>query len=169
MWRQRSGSKLAQVLVSCLTTQSYYLNQCWLITRKVQWHSPDDEFTRDTRSINDNFYLSEISFKFPRVQWVNLWCVRNRRKCNGLVLFLLEFVICCKISILGLNVCDWLLPQKQCWKALTNASFNLNISIFCSRLRSIGNFVYNHTVAINHFILNDKSLWLHVAPFTNMV
>ena len=31
IWRQRSGSPLAQVMACCLTAPSHYLNQCWLI------------------------------------------------------------------------------------------------------------------------------------------
>ena len=30
IWRQRSGSTLAQVMACCLTTPSHYLNQSWL-------------------------------------------------------------------------------------------------------------------------------------------
>ena len=32
IWRQRSGSTLAQVVAWCLTAPSHYLNQCWLIS-----------------------------------------------------------------------------------------------------------------------------------------
>ena len=39
IWRQRSGSTLAQVIAWCLTAPSHYLNQCWLIIIEVQWHS----------------------------------------------------------------------------------------------------------------------------------
>ena len=39
IWRHRSWSTLAQVMACCLTAPSHYLNQCWLITSKVQWHS----------------------------------------------------------------------------------------------------------------------------------
>ena len=39
IWRQRSGSTLAQVMACCLTAPSHYLNQCWPIVSKVQWHS----------------------------------------------------------------------------------------------------------------------------------
>ena len=35
IWRQRSGSILAQVMACCLTAPSHYLNQCWLIISKV--------------------------------------------------------------------------------------------------------------------------------------
>ena len=33
--RQKTGSTLAQVMACCLTAQSHYLNQCWLIISKV--------------------------------------------------------------------------------------------------------------------------------------
>ena len=35
IWRQRSGSTLAQVMVCCLTAPNHYLNQCWLIISEV--------------------------------------------------------------------------------------------------------------------------------------
>ena len=38
IWWQKSGSTLAQVMACCLTAQSHYLNQCWLINTKVLWH-----------------------------------------------------------------------------------------------------------------------------------
>ena len=53
IWRQRSGSTLAQVMACCLTAPSHYLNQCWLIISKIQLHSSDGNFTRDTSVIND--------------------------------------------------------------------------------------------------------------------
>ena len=39
IWRQISGSTLAQVMACCLTAPSHHLNQCWLIISEVQWHS----------------------------------------------------------------------------------------------------------------------------------
>ena len=37
IWRQRTGSTLAEVMACCLTAPSHYLNQCWLIISKVLW------------------------------------------------------------------------------------------------------------------------------------
>ena len=37
IWRQRSGSAMAQVMACCLTAPSHYLNQCWLIISEAQW------------------------------------------------------------------------------------------------------------------------------------
>ena len=51
IWRHRSGSTLAQVTGCCLTAPSHYLNQCWLIS-KVQWHTSECNFTRDTSAIS---------------------------------------------------------------------------------------------------------------------
>ena len=74
IWRQRSGSTLAQVMACCLTVPSHYLNQCRLIISKVEWHSSKGKFTRDTPAINHWNYLQnlvpKISFKFPRDQCV---------------------------------------------------------------------------------------------------
>ena len=41
IWRHRSGSTLAQVMVWCLMAPNHYLNQCWLIIGKVHWHSSE--------------------------------------------------------------------------------------------------------------------------------
>ena len=75
IWRQRSGSTLAQVMACCLMAPSHYLNQCWLIINNVEWHSSKGKFTRDTSAINHWNYLEnqvpKISFKFPWGQWVN--------------------------------------------------------------------------------------------------
>ena len=57
IWRQRSGSTSAQVMACCLTAPSHYLNQCWLIISKVEWHSSKGEFTSDTSAINHWNYL----------------------------------------------------------------------------------------------------------------
>ena len=53
IWRQRSGSTLAQVMACCLTAPSHYLNQCSLMISKIQSHSSNVNFTRDTSVIND--------------------------------------------------------------------------------------------------------------------
>ena len=57
IWRQRTGSTLAQVMACCLTAPSHYLNQCWLIISKIQLHSSDgggtSNFTRNASVIND--------------------------------------------------------------------------------------------------------------------
>ena len=52
IWWQRSESTLARVMACCLTQQSHYLNQCWLIVSKVQWHSSEGNFTKDASAIN---------------------------------------------------------------------------------------------------------------------
>ena len=53
IWRHRSGSTLAQVMVWCLTAPSHYLNHCWSIIREVQRHLPRDR----------NAWVSEICLK----------------------------------------------------------------------------------------------------------
>ena len=39
IWRQRSGTRLAQVMACCLTAPRHYLNQCWFTISNVHWHS----------------------------------------------------------------------------------------------------------------------------------
>ena len=51
--RHNSGSTLAQVMACFLLTPSHYLNQCWLVLSKVQWHSSEGNFARDTSGIGD--------------------------------------------------------------------------------------------------------------------
>ena len=45
IWWQRSGSKLAPVMASCLTAASHYLNQCWIVISEPLWHSLAGNFT----------------------------------------------------------------------------------------------------------------------------
>ena len=52
IWWHKSGSTLAQVMACCLMAPSHYLNQSWLIIRKVQWHSFECNFTRDNSAIS---------------------------------------------------------------------------------------------------------------------
>ena len=53
IWRQGSGSTLAQVMACCLTAPSHHLNQCWLIISKIQLHQSDGNFSRDKSVTND--------------------------------------------------------------------------------------------------------------------
>ena len=45
IWWHRSGSILVEVMACCLMAPSYYLNQCRLLIRKVQWYPPESNFT----------------------------------------------------------------------------------------------------------------------------
>ena len=47
-----SGPALAQIMACWLTAPSHYLNQCWLIISKVQWHSSEQNFTKATSAIS---------------------------------------------------------------------------------------------------------------------
>ena len=62
-------------MACCLTAPSHYLEQSWLIISEVQWHSYQGNFTRGASTISHQNpfenYISKISFKFPRGQWVN--------------------------------------------------------------------------------------------------
>ena len=64
IWRHRSGSTLAQVMACCLTAPSHYLNQCWLIINKVQWHSSEHNYTRDTSAPKIKISLKMTYLKF---------------------------------------------------------------------------------------------------------
>ena len=65
IWRYRSGSTLAQVIACCLTAPSHYLNQCWLIINKVQWHSSEGNFAKDipaTKIIKISLKITYLKF-----------------------------------------------------------------------------------------------------------
>ena len=77
-----SGSTLTQIMACCLMAPSHYLNQCWLIITKFQWHSSEGNFTIDILvsshwTLLEN-YLSKICFRSPVGQWVkdNTWAVQ---------------------------------------------------------------------------------------------
>ena len=75
-WQHESGSTLAQVMACCLMAPSHYLNQCWLITKGVLWHSPESNFTGNAQDITLKNEFENYNFKiinpFPRGQRVNL-------------------------------------------------------------------------------------------------
>ena len=72
IWRQRSGSTLAQVMACCLTAPSHYLNQCLLIISKVWWHSSEGNFTEDISASNHCKWLEKYSSKIPlKSPWAN--------------------------------------------------------------------------------------------------
>ena len=52
IWRWRSWSTLVQAMACCLTAQSHYLNNFWLIIRKVLWHSSEDIIIRRFEDTN---------------------------------------------------------------------------------------------------------------------
>ena len=60
---------LGQVMACFLMAPSHYLNQCWLIISDVQWHSYQDKHQSLKSVLN---YISTISSKFPRGQWVKV-------------------------------------------------------------------------------------------------
>ena len=67
--QDKSWSTLVQVMACCLVASSHYLNQCWLISREVSWHSPEGNFKGNAPDMS-----LKITTASPRVQWVNQWC-----------------------------------------------------------------------------------------------
>ena len=45
---------------------SHYLNQCWLIISKIQWHSSEGNFTRDAP-----YYVIILSMYSLYIRWIN--------------------------------------------------------------------------------------------------
>ena len=74
IWRHRSGSTLAQVMACCLMAPSHYLNHCWLIIRKVLWHSRESIFHKiwwhpsEKNKIENCIF--ETTSRYRRDQWV---------------------------------------------------------------------------------------------------
>ena len=86
IWRQWSWTTLAQVMACCLTAPSHYLNQCWLITRGVLWHTSESSFAGIAQGIDSGYefekdILKNI-FKSPRGQWVKGTLVMQIHVCS---------------------------------------------------------------------------------------
>ena len=77
IWLQRPGSTLAYVMVCCLTAPSHYLNQCWLITGEVLWHSLNGNFIGNAQNIYhlNKFenYQSRDTARPPGANELKLW------------------------------------------------------------------------------------------------
>ena len=67
-----SGGTLAKVRACYLTASSHYMNQCWLILSKVQWHSSEGIIRSEVKCNKNENYIFEIPSRFPRDQWVKL-------------------------------------------------------------------------------------------------
>ena len=63
IWRQSSGSTLAQVIARCLKTPSHYLNQCRLIITRVLWRSLKSNSTRRAHEFNPWHVFNSYTFK----------------------------------------------------------------------------------------------------------
>ena len=139
IWRQRSGSTLAQVMTCCLTAPSHYLNQCWLIISEVQWHSwiRAISWEMPKQSIIE-IHLKITFLKFPsNLPWANeliLWNSFQRhfsQRCQ-LVLSLfctfyfgfsskrvnnveLSCFICCQSGLLNKPSSCWWLEVPKIW------------------------------------------------------
>ena len=106
IWRWRSWSTLVQVMTCCLTAPSHYLNQIWLIIRKVSWHSSEGKFTAGTSAINHcNWHEKnsfEISLKSPRPQWVNK--NKNVKHNKTVCIFMIDIVKVSKDFVLFCSI-----------------------------------------------------------------
>ena len=79
IWRQRSGSTLAQVMACCLTAPSHYLNQCWLMSsdihiRPILQEMPQPSITKTRSKIT---YLKFHS-NFPGANVLRLMSLHNK-------------------------------------------------------------------------------------------
>ena len=63
IWRQGSGSMLAQEMACCLTTPSHRMNQCWNIIIKVHWYPPVDNSQEIPQTLTtDHIYLEKCVY-----------------------------------------------------------------------------------------------------------
>ena len=51
IWCDRTVSTLVQVTAFCMTPKCHYLNQCWLFTYEVLWHSHESNFIGNVHDI----------------------------------------------------------------------------------------------------------------------
>ena len=119
-WRQWSWTTLAQVMACCLTAPSHYLNQCWLITRGVLWHTSESSFAGIAQGIDSGYefekdILKNI-FKSPRGQWVKehtqllAWITKLHVICldmhigNIYLLWLWRLIIMLQTNVLSVSI-----------------------------------------------------------------
>ena len=114
-WQHKTWSILVQVMACCLTTPSHNLNQCWLITGKVLWHSPEGNFTGSAPDIYpwyefENYWI-EIAAAYPK-DWFNPLCPSNAkwRHCNGSTFA--QVMACCLMSPSHYLHNCWLIKSK---------------------------------------------------------
>ena len=62
IWWHKSGSTLTHVMACCLVASNHYLNQCWLIISKVQWHPSEINVTRDTSVTEISLKITYLNF-----------------------------------------------------------------------------------------------------------
>ena len=86
----RCRSTLTRVMACYLTAPTHYLNQCWLISNEVLWHSPLDYFTGNAQyiSLYINLTISNLWSQslFPGskelTHWgLDIWMPLRRRQC----------------------------------------------------------------------------------------
>ena len=108
IWRYKSVTTLVQVMVCCLTAQTHYLNQCWLLICEVLWHSCESNFTVSTQTtfLYDEFekYTFKTTSTSPRGQGVKFWW---------------DILYCNSLQVLGWGKCSsWprvLSVWHLCW------------------------------------------------------
>ena len=68
IWRHGFRSILPQAMACCLTVSYHYLNQCWLITSKVQLHTTEGTLTKILQPPMATISLNITYLKF-HTQW----------------------------------------------------------------------------------------------------
>ena len=151
IWRQRSGSTLAQVMAWCLTAPSHYLNQCWLIISKVLWHSSEGIIMRryeDTNQLNNiENTIFRMASRSPRGQWV--------KGGKSLSHYTNNLVYHCNIKNSFLGVGIPILKIKWSWE---NCFFKMGISLLVRQNREMS--IWNINRVSEFRVLTDLILLL---------
>ena len=134
IWQHRPWSTLTQVIVCCwLKAPGHYLNQCWLLSSEILWHSPESNFTMSApASIRCN-KLKNYSFKIiptsPRGQWVNSSPPSAAYMLQWIRSALVQIMACHLFSTKPYNlnqywvIVNWTLRNKLQWNFNQNTKF----------------------------------------------
>ena len=79
IWKNRSGSTLAQVMSCFLTAPSHYLKRFWLIIKGVLWHPPESNFTSAHELNPKNRRLSAKDVTPLLTHWSYVFLALNHR------------------------------------------------------------------------------------------
>ena len=88
VWQHGPRSELTQVMVWCLMTLSHYLNQCWFIISKVQWHLSTKK-KKNSREMPQSS-ITKMSLKITYLNFIQI--------SPGPIAYLSVSDICCELK-----------------------------------------------------------------------
>ena len=155
IWRHRSGSTEAWVMVCCLTAPDHYLSQCWLFTSRAVW------------------LISESNFHDDVIKWKHFPCywpfVNSPHKgpWRGALIFFFDL---CLNKRLSLQSQDWWFetPSHTLWRdCYVAGAYSLGstvISIGSSHNKFTCRYFSDSQIMINfvQWELNTSAHWIHI-------